>query len=361
MEHLVVLVQLAGLKKEDGRFDKVMKVLNKVKTDLNKESKRDLEKKDECDTIVTEKTAEAQTSANEIDEKSRFINRTEFQIVDLKGVVNKTIEEVEDLEWELHDATNEREATNEAYEKEKLSYQAAIEFIKKATKQLQKFYEDNGLALIQKPSQKSKASASKNKVQAPAHSTSKLPHRASLVAHKRVQLKKQAPAEFDARDMVVEAGKAPPPPPPTVTKAYTGHGGNKNIQGIMEEIEADVQADLDQLTADEEESLAAFEQTKSDFESQIESKMKFKADKEKEIAGKLDELSTANEAKLGEKDTLDAVVGSIKAVEGECDYVRTNFQTRIDNRKVEAEGANEAIKALGGDEKEVEYKEASEE
>merc|ERR1719311_1730043 len=95
------------------------------------------------------------------------------------------------------------------------------------------------------------------------------------------------------------------------------------------------------------------------FEDSIEDKMTYKTDLEDQIAGKLDDISTANGEKLGEKDTLDATVQALKAIEPSCNYVFTTFETRIKNREVEAQGVNDAIEALGGDPSEVEYKEAS--
>merc|ERR1719181_427899 len=115
------------------------------------------------------------------------------------------------------------------------------------------------------------------------------------------------------------------------------------------------------LEENEEKAQKAFDKMKSEVEDLIDNKMKQKADKEKQIANKLDDISTATEVKLGEKDSLDATVASLKAIEPDCNYVQTTFEVRIANRKEEAKGADEAIKALNGDVTEVEYKEASEE
>merc|ERR1719420_260699 len=156
--------------KEDGRFDKVIEILNNVKKDLMKESKEDKEKKEECDDTLTEKTEEAQTSANIIDEKSRVINRTKFEVVELKEEVNKTVEEVVELEWELNDATLQRASNNEAFEKEKVGLEAAIDFIDQAKKTLEKYFDDHQFF---------------------------------------IQLKRSSQP-----DLVVEAGKDAPPPPP---------------------------------------------------------------------------------------------------------------------------------------------------
>merc|ERR1719375_2151822 len=169
--------------KSDNNFDKVIEILENVKKDLMKESKDDKKKKEECDETLTEKTEEAQTSANIIDEKSRIINRTKFEVVELQVEVNKTVDEVAELEWELNDATIQRGEMNEAYAKEKVGLEAAIDFIGQAKAALEKFYDDHMFL---------------------------------------VQVKRQEPYKVG----VVEAGKDAPPPP-TVTKPYKGHGQSK--------------------------------------------------------------------------------------------------------------------------------------
>jgi len=310
------LLHLARRVEREDSFDKVLEILNNVKKDMTKESKDDKEKKDDCDEKLTDKTSDAQTSANFVDEKSRLINRTHVEIAALYEKVNKTVEEVEELEWELNDATNERLDINEAYEKEKAGLVAAISFIKKAKKALEKFYEQNGLSLLQS-------------------------------------------GEERQPDLVVEAGKEPPPPPPTVTKEYKGHGGNKGIQGLLGDIADDVQKDLDELEKNEENSAKHFADTETEINDAVGSKMDLKQDLEDQIAGKMDDINSANKAKMGEQDTLDALVQGLKAIEPSCNYVFTTLDTRIKNRKLEAKGINSAIKALGGDESEVEFKEAN--
>jgi len=319
------LLRLAVRVEREDEFGKVLDILNNVKKDMTKESKEDKKQKEECDTKLTEKTEEAQTSANFVDEKSRMINRTKVEISELYEKVNKTVDEVEELEWELNDLTNERMDFNEAYEKEKAGLIAAIAFIKDAKKALEKFYDTNGLSFLQ----------------------------VGAAVDRSTHMKTRQP------DLVVEAGKAPPPPPATVTKEYKGHGGNTNIQSLLGDIADDVQKDLDELNTNEENSAKDFADTETDINDSIGSKMDLKQDLEDQIAGKMDDVNTANKAKMGEQDTLDSVVAGLKAIEPSCNYVFTTLDTRIKNRKLEAEGINSAIKALGGDESEVEFKEAN--
>merc|ERR1719171_2030128 len=119
--------------------------MNNIKKDMNEEAKEDFEKKKTCETELQEKTSEAMQSSNFIDDRSRFINRTKFEVKDLYATVNKTIEEIEDAEWELNDATKAREEQHAAFQKEKAGLEAAIGFIDGAKKALEKFYQDNGL------------------------------------------------------------------------------------------------------------------------------------------------------------------------------------------------------------------------
>merc|ERR1719375_949706 len=298
--------------KSDNNFDKVIEILENVKKDLMKESKDDKKKKEECDNTLTTKTEESHTSANIIDEKSRTINRTKFEVVELQVEVNKTIDEVVELEWELNDATLQRADMNEAYAKEKVGLEAAIDFIEKAKKALEKYYDDHqSLVQVQRSSQP---------------------------------------------DLVVEAGKDAPPPPPIVAKPYKGNPANKGIQGMLGDIKTDVKDDLKALEKNEKKSLKDFEKTKKDLEDSIGNKMDYKKDLENQIAGKLDDISADNNAKLGEQDTSDAVVDTLKAAEPGCNYVFTTYETRIDNRKLEAEGIDDAIEALGGDPSAVKFK-----
>merc|ERR1719388_578199 len=81
--------------KGDDEFGVVNDVLSDVKEDLNKEAEADMKKKKKCEKLLVSKTAQSQSSSNFIDEKTRFINRTEFEIEDLYGIVNKTVGEIE--------------------------------------------------------------------------------------------------------------------------------------------------------------------------------------------------------------------------------------------------------------------------
>jgi len=331
IQKLVDMLRTRAQNEAQGEFDVVHKILNKQKQALMDEAGADMEKKEECETNLVEKTESAQSSSNFMDEKTRFINRTEFEVADLWDVVNKTVDEVEETEWELNDATVERADYHTAFLKEKAGLEAAISFIEQAKKALDKFYEDNSLgahAFLQKQA--------------------KLQKRFGL----RVGTKKAANP-----DMIVEAGKDPPPPPAISVGGYEGNEGNTGIQDIMSNIKDDVKHDLDKLKDTEGDSKSDYEQLKSDLENTVSNKMVFKGEKETEIADKLTEISNANSAKSSEKVILDGVVLALKTLEPDCDYVFTTHAVRIRNRQLEADSVNDALELLDGDTKEVDFKE----
>jgi len=331
IQKLVDMLRTRAQNEAQGEFDVVHKILNKQKQALMDEAEADMEKKEECETNLVEKTEGAQSSSNFMDEKTRFINRTEFEVEDLWDVVNKTVDEVEETEWELNDATVERADYHTAFLKEKAGLEAAISFIEQAKKALDKFYEDNSLgahAFLQKQA--------------------KLQKRLGLHGG----MKKAANP-----DMIVEAGKDPPPPPAISVGDYEGNEGNTGIQDIMSNIKDDVAHDLDKLTDTEADSKADYEQLKSDLENAVSNKMVFKGEKETEIADKLTEISNANSAKASEKVILDGVVLALKTLEPDCDYVFTTHAVRIRNRQLEADSVNDALELLDGSTTEVEFKE----
>merc|ERR1719253_2447790 len=105
--------------------------------------------------------------------------------------------------------------------------QAAAKLIGAAKDVLQKFYEDNGLALAQTSY---KASADLTDEQAP--------------------------------------GEAPPPPPSTWQEPYGGNkGANNGIQSILEMVQADVEKDIKTVTEEEGKAKQDYDNFKSDTEA----------------------------------------------------------------------------------------------
>merc|ERR1719453_2890199 len=175
-----------------------------------------------------------------------------------------------------------------------------------------KFYEDEGLALVQ---------AKKTEV--------------------HVQKDFQAPE--------VVAGEAPPPPPPTWQEPYGGSPGEANgIQAILLMIVDDIEKDIRVAQAEEDKSQGEFDDYKSTTESTIGKLEDQKAEYEEVVGDKEEEIEVAKGERSDKKKILDETMAYLKTIAPGCDYMAVNFELRKQNRAEEIEGLAEAKASLQG-------------
>merc|ERR1719420_2923513 len=129
----------------------------------------------------------------------------------------------------------QRTKENVEYKAAKADDEAAAVLIGKSKDVLEKFYSDNGLALVQTRSRVAE------------HGGSAQPE--------------------------VVAGEAPPPPPTTFGgEPYGGNKGSTNgIISILEMVKSDVEKDIKTATANEEKSKTEYDDFKSETETMISS------------------------------------------------------------------------------------------
>merc|ERR1719191_2285714 len=153
---------------------------------------------------------------------------------------------VKELKLQLEEAQIQRAKENREYKAAKADDEAAAVLIGKSKDVLQKFYTDNGLALVQTASHVSQQGGS-------------------------------AQPE-------VTAGEAPPPPPTTWQEPYGGNKGASNgIQSILEMVQADVEKDIKTATAEEKKAKTDYDTFKSATEALIKSLESEKASLEGEV------------------------------------------------------------------------------
>merc|ERR1719335_1276670 len=151
---------------------------------------------------------------------------------------------VKELKLQLEEAQIQRAKENREYKAAKADDEAASVLLGKAKDVLEKFYQDNGLALAQTA-------------------------RKSLLRNKQPE---------------VVAGEAPPPPPSTFGEPYGGNKGATNgIISLLEMVKSDVEKDIKTATAEEEKSKTEYETFKSETETLIKSLESEKANLEGEV------------------------------------------------------------------------------
>merc|ERR1719456_1958955 len=181
-----------------GHFDKIVAEVMKMVSDLREEADEDLKTKETCEQDRMTNTKTAKKSAQAMDDETALINRKKADIEAMQKEIAEIVAHVKELKLQLEEAQINRAKENREYKAAKADDEAAAVLIGKAADVLAKFYEDNGLALMQ-----------------------------THVAQPEVS-----------------AGAAPPPPPSTWSEPYGGAKGESNgIQGILGMVKADVEKD----------------------------------------------------------------------------------------------------------------------
>jgi len=308
---LTVLASMLQLRKK-GRFEKVEKAIDKMIEDLHAEEDEDLEIKENCEADRMKNTKVAKKKSQEIDDKTAFISRKNAQIATLKGKISNLVKNIKDLNMQISEAKAMRDEENAEYKVAKADDVAAKTLIEKTKTVLMKFYEDEGLALVQ---------AKKTEV--------------------HVQKDFQAPE--------VVAGEAPPPPPPTWQEPYGGSPGEANgIQAILLMIVDDIEKDIRVATEEEDEQQSEFDDYKSTTESTIGKLEDQKAEYEEEVGDKEGDIEVAKGERSDKKKILDETMAYLKTIAPGCDYMAVNFELRKQNRAEEIEGLAEAKASLEG-------------
>merc|ERR1719487_944521 len=132
-----------------GHFDAIVKEIEKMISDLRKESDEDLKTKESCEADRMSNTKTAKKTAQAMDDATALINRKKQTIADCTAEIEAIDAKVKETKLQRDEATIAREKENIAFKSSKADDEAAAKLISAAKDVLQKFYEDNGLALAQ--------------------------------------------------------------------------------------------------------------------------------------------------------------------------------------------------------------------
>jgi hypothetical protein len=313
---LSMLASMLQLDSKGGKskFEKVEKAIDKMVEDLHAEEDEDLEIKENCEADRMKNTKVAKKKSQEIDDKTAFISRKNAQIATLKTKIANLVKNIKDLNLQISEAKAMRDAENAEFKVAKGDDVAAKGLVEKTKVVLKKFYEDEGLALVQ---------------------TKKI--------QKKAQVHVQQAPEMSA------AGDAPPPPPPMWEEPYGGSPGEANgIQSILEMIIDDIDKDVRVATEEENSQQAEFDDYKSTTESTIGKLEDQKADYEEQVGDKEEDIEVAKGERSDKKKILDETMAYLKTIAPGCDYMAVNFELRKQNRAEEIEGLAEAKASLQG-------------
>jgi len=300
-----VSMSLMNSGKSKGHFDSIVKEIDTMISDLRKEYDEDMNTKETCESDRMANTKTAKKSAQAIDDQTALISRKKQTIADCQNEVKEIDAKAKETRLQRDEATIARAKENREYKAAKADDQAAAKLISAAKDVLQKFYEDNGLALAQ--------TASKQEVK------------------------------------VTEPGAAPPPPPSTFNEPYGGNKGASNgIQSILEMVHSDVEKDIKTATKEEADNKKDFDTFMSSSKSMLENLASDKSALEGEIGDAETAVSDAKALRGEKKVVLDDTLKFLRSIAPGCDYMAANFELRKQNREAEIDGLMGAKTSLLG-------------
>jgi len=282
----------------------VITAIDEILGELTEEDKNDQDWKEECEKFSHEKKKNALKHARSVDDEQATIERKEALIEELNGKIEDAQQKIKELTEQLADATRNRGDENTEFKANLADDKAAVVLIGRSIEALEKFYQDNNLALVQ-----------------------------SQVG----------------RQPLVAAGEAPAPPPTTWDAGYGGKKEENNgVVGILTLIREDVEKDISEAQTAEDEAESEFQKFKTDTELDISNLETAISNFELSRADAEEAKSTAEGEKNSSQLLLEAEVKEYKAKEPDCYFIAVNFPERKANRAKEVDGLHQAKRILEG-------------
>merc|ERR1719329_190523 len=288
-----------------GHFDQIVESIDKMVTDLKAEYEEDLKTKTQCETDRMVNTKIAKQNAQGMDDETARVARKQAEIDEKTKEVEDIVAHVKDLKLQMEEARVQRTKEENEYAAAKAMDEQAQQLVQKSMDVLAKFYQDEGLALVQK--------------------------------------RAQQPPEMTA------AGEAPPPPPSTFSQPYGGNTAESGgIQSIMGMIKDDIEKDISTATDEENKAATDFADFNSETEAMISSLESEKTSLEGEIGAAEKAMVEAKATRDKKKGVLDDTLDLLKSIAPGCDFMAVNFELRKANRESEVDGLYEAKASLQG-------------
>merc|ERR1719453_1323165 len=201
----LVALALSAQLSTKGHFDEIVESIDKMVTDLKAEYEEDLKTKTQCESDRMVNTKIAKQNAQGMDDMTALVGRKQAEIDEKTKEVEDIVAHVKELKLQMEEARVQRTKEENEYAAAKSMDEQAAQLVQKSMDVLAKFYQDEGLALVQK----------------------------------RATRRSSQPPEMTA------AGEAPPPPPSTFSQPYGGNTAESGgIQSIMGMIKDDIEKDI---------------------------------------------------------------------------------------------------------------------
>lgn len=304
----LALARLAVSIKSTGHFDKVIESIDTMITVLREEETQDVEQRDRCEGDLNYNKNTQEDLTHKIDRHNKSIARSETEAEKLGEKITKIEEQINASKEEIVTITGMRNEDRAAFIQAVKDDANAVELIEKAIVKLKEFYTNNGIPL--ELAQQKKSPAVHNKSE---------------------------PEYSDA------------PPETTFGDDYKGKNTQSHgIISILEMIKEDLEKETQVAREEDGKAQVAFESEKGNLIKMIQAGEATKAATESQLADLKQKIVDETEERDMTLTDLYAAEEKAAALDLDCDWVKTNFESRRDKRKVELAGLEEAKNYLAG-------------
>jgi len=298
--HSLRLASLASSVSTTGHFDAVIKDIDLMIKNLREEEKADIEHRDWCEN--NKKSAEFKNENLQYDQEqlTQKIDRAEGQRVKLEEEIAKTQMEKNETLTAMAEALATRNSENKAFKQALKDDSDAVMLISQALEVLSAQYGPEA-ALLQQPEYKSNPDT--------------------------------PPETFEGTD---------------VRKKSEGTG----ILAILSMIKEDIEKEMKVASAEEAEALKAYEDLRADSQATVDALDAKIVSLGQDVAAKMKEIADLGAVKQNKADSEAATDAFLTDLGPNCDWVDKYFDSRMEKRKAEMEGLQEAKAVLAGAESE---------
>jgi len=306
------LAQIAANMKTGGSFDKIIAMIDKLIERLRAEEKDDVEHRDRCQAGKAKNKSDMEDLSHEIEKAKENIEILQNKQTEAQQKLNALLSEIEATKAALVDLLDLRNEERRAFEKALKDDANAVEIIGKAIQALAAFYKSNKipLQLFQEGAQ--------------VYSVDPQP----------------AGPEYSVADQMPETSFS------GEYKASSGASGG--IIAILSMLREDFQKEMKTGRADDVKAQKKYEQSKRAMQSALVAQKESKVALEKQLAEMLSKMTKLNalvdlkNADLGQAQKMST------ALDDDCAWVETHFDSRREKRQKEIDGLVEAKGILAG-------------
>jgi len=322
-----------ALKGKKVGFEKVIKLIDDMVVTLKKEQVDDDKKRDYCRAeldAAEDKKKETEYTIKDLETK---LADTEESIATLKDEIKALQDGIADLDVSVARATEQRKEENSEYTQLMASNTAAKELIGMAKNRMNKFYNPK----LYKP-----------------------PPKRELTEEERITLNMGGTLEPTAPPggiagtgisalVDVKEHKADPGPPPAAPGPYKKKGEESNgVIAMMDGLVKELDKEMTEATAEEKDAQGDYEQFMSDSTDKRAEDSKTLLDKEAAKSEAETEFEAQKGAKKAAEADLKAVVGMIRDLHADCDFLLENYDLRAEARANEIDALGKAKAVLSG-------------